>query len=129
MALNLFKDILPSITVTKKPVINEPQDEKDYSSFMVNRALSLHQDMLFQANEMNRYHDLPKRLQYAYLMATIRGRKRPFVKWPSAIKDENIALMQRHFGYSRQKAIAALKILTEEQIEAIAKIYEHLPKQ
>ena len=128
MPLNLFKDILPSITVNKKSVINDAQDEKEYSPWMVNRALSLHQDMLFQANEMNKWSNLPKDAQYRYLLATIRSAKRPFVKWPSAVKDENVALIQRHFGYSRDKAVAALRILSEEQVEAITKIYADLPK-
>lgn len=128
MALNLFKDILPSIMVSKKSVLVEQHDQKDYSAFMVNRALSLHQDCLHQANQMNILSDLPKDAEYAYLMTTVRSRKRPFVPWPKQLKDDSIKAIQRHFNYSRQKAIAAIKILSEEQVEAIVKIYADLPK-
>ena len=53
---DLFKDVIPSILQTKKDVI---ETDKDYTAFIVNRALSFHYDCVLQANEMNRYPNLP----------------------------------------------------------------------
>ena len=75
---DLFKDIIPSILQTKKNVL---EDEKDYSAFVVNKALSFHYDCVLQANEMNQYPNLPNLLQYHYLLNKVRGYKRPYQKW------------------------------------------------
>lgn len=126
MALNLFKEILPSITTTKQRLFVDGVDEKDYSPYMVNHALSLYNDMLFQANQMNMMAHLPKMAQYDYLMGTVRGRKRSFVRWPKKLNDENLQLVMTHFNYSADKATMALKLMTEEQLEHLQKIYEHI---
>lgn len=120
--LNLFKDVIPSIMSTKVPVINE-ETVKEYNAFMVNRALSFHQDTLFQSNQMNLYHDLPKMAQYDFLIRSIRSRKRPFFRWPSQSKDEAIDVVMKAFEYSRTKAIETLRILTENQIDELKKLY------
>ena len=66
---DLFKDIIPSILQTKKNVL---EDEKDYSAFVINKALSFHYDCVLQANEMNKFPSLPGTLQYHYLLNSIR---------------------------------------------------------
>jgi len=126
MAIDLFKEWLPSIMETKKYLIRDELDEKDYNAFMVNRALSLHQDCLFFANEMNGLYHLPKKAQYEYLLKSIRARKRNFVPWPKKQNNEDIKLVMRHFGYSQTKALQALNILTEEQLSSIRKLYQDL---
>ena len=78
---DLFKEIIPSILQTKKSVINDDIDLKDYTHFVVNRALSYHIDCVLYANEMNLYPELEKDLQYQYLLNTIRPMKRKFQPW------------------------------------------------
>ena len=56
-------------------------DEKEYSSFMVNRALSYYRDTVLFANVMNQYPNLDKRLQYNFYKYIIRAQKRPYSKW------------------------------------------------
>jgi hypothetical protein len=120
---DLFKEIIPSITQTKQNVF-EDGDLKDYNAFMVNRALSLHMDCILQAAEMNRLHDLPKDMQYAYLMVKVRPRKRPFVPWSKKDNSMEVKAISWFFDYNDSKSLVALGILTEEQITNIMAQYK-----
>jgi hypothetical protein len=90
-------------------------------SFMVTRAMSQYQDCLFQAAELNLYRDVPAQQAYDYYMKGIRAKKR-FAKWGKKKSDADVQLIQQHYGYSRQKAEEALRVLTEEQVEYIRKL-------
>ena len=116
---NLFKEIIPSILQTKKCVINDDIDAKDYTPFVVNRALSYHMDCVLYANEMNINNMLDKDMQYSYLLNTIRPMKRKFQAWQKSEVDNNLECVKEYFGYSNQKAKEALRILSVEQIAEI----------
>ena len=116
---DLFKDIIPSILQTKKNVLQDEIDVKDYTPFVVNRALSYHMDCILYANEMNLYPELEKDLQYQYLLNTIRSMKRKFQPWQKASADKDLECVKEYFGYSNQKAKEALRILNDEQIAEI----------
>lgn len=116
---NLFKEIIPSILQTKKCVINDDIDAKDYTPFVVNRALSYHVDCILYANEMNINNMLDKDMQYQYLLNTIRPMKRKFQSWQKAEVDNNMECVKEYFGYSNQKAKEALRILSDEQLAEI----------
>ena len=114
-----LKDWLNSINQTKKHLIEEdPSLENEYSPYVINRCLSGHIDCILFANEMNKNHFLPKRMQYDFYINTVRTRKRfsPWIK-KKEIKDLNI--VKSYYGYSNEKARQTLKILTEEQLEFI----------
>ena len=115
---DLFKDVIPSILQTKKDVI---ETDKDYTAFVVNRALSFHYDCVLQANEMNQYPNLPGTLQYHYLLNSIRGYKRPFRPWQKRETIENLETVKEYFGYSNEKAKEVLVLLNADQIEEIKK--------
>ena len=69
-------EFIKSINQTKKDLIkDEPLAEKDYKPFLVNRGLSFFQDTVLQVNEMNRLHFLDNKLQFDYLLNSIRPRK------------------------------------------------------
>ena len=119
---DLFKEIVPSILQTKKSVINDDIDQKDYVPFVVNRALSYHMDCILFANEMNKHASLDKDMQYHYYLNTVRPMKRKFQPWQKSTQDKNIECVKSAFGYSNNKAKDALKILTDEQIAEIIKI-------
>ena len=73
-------EFLNAINYTKKDLMVDPENEKHYNSFVVNRSLSYFPDTVAIANEMNKYHHLEKRLQFSFLINIIRKRKR-FSKW------------------------------------------------
>ena len=118
---DLFREIIPSILQTKEDVLLTEQDEKSYSPFMVNRALSYHKDTVLYANEMNSYPNLDKKLQYHFYINIIRASKRPYSKWHKKASSGNLSVVKEYYGYSDAKAEEALKILSDDQITAIKK--------
>lgn len=118
---DLFKEIIPSILQTKEYALLTEQDEKSYSSFMVNRALSYHRDTALIANEINRYPNLDNKLKYDFLLNIVRASKRPYSKWYKKAKSVDLDAVKEYYGYSDAKACEALKILTDDQIAIIKK--------
>jgi hypothetical protein len=116
---DLFKEIVPSILQTKKNPFKDELDYKDYAPFLVNRALSFHQDCVLYANELNLNPSMDKDMQYQFYLNTIRSMKRKFQPWQKTSIDKNIEAVKTYFGYSNEKAKEALRILTDEQIAEI----------
>jgi len=114
-----LKDWLNSINQTKNHLIDEdPSLEKEYAPYIINRCLSGHIDCIMFANEMNRYHFLPKKLQYDFFINIVRTRKR-YSPWIKQEKIKELELVKSYYGYSNEKAKQALKILSKEQINLI----------
>lgn len=114
--MDLFKDIIPSILQTKKCVINDEIDQKDYVPFIINRGLSYHFDCILYANEMNLNSGLDKDMQYQYLLNSVRPMKRKFQPWQKSKTISDLECVKKYFGYSNNKAKDALRILSEEQL-------------
>ena len=112
-------DYATAILQTKKQLIVDELTEKDYAPFLVNRALSQHKDCLAFANEMNSRHYLEKKLQFDYLLNTVRSMKRPFAKWAKAEKNDDLECIKLAYGLSDFKAREALRLLSKEQIQQI----------
>jgi len=108
-----------TINDTKHNLMDEdPEVEKDYIPFLVNRSLGYFMDTIMYANEMNRFKSLDYKLQYDFLLNIIRPRKR-YSKWLKKSKDDNIDLIKKFYGYSYTKAKDVVDILSEDQIEHI----------
>ena len=114
-------EIIKSISNTKKDILD---NEKDYNAFMVNRGLSYFPDTVIYANEMNKFHHLDSRLQYHFLINTIRKRNR-FSKWNKSIESENIAAIKEYYGYSNEKARDVLPLLSTENLKTIRGRIQH----
>ena len=67
---------------------------------------------------MNRYGHLESRLQFAFLINTIRKRKR-FSKWIKPEIENDVEVVKRYYGYSNEKARQILPLLTPQQIQII----------
>ena len=115
-----LKDYLNTINQTKKNLMedDDPAWEKNYPPFVINKCMSQHLDTLMYANEMNQYPNLDKKLQYDFFINTVRSRKR-FSPWGKKEKVKDIELVKEFYGYSTEKAMQALRILTSDQIEII----------
>ena len=108
-----------TINDTKHNLIDEdPEVEKDYIPFLVNRSLGYFMDTIMYANEMNQKNSLDHKLQYDFLLNIIRPRKR-FSKWLKKSKDDNIDLVKKFYGYSYTKAKDVVDILSEDQLKYI----------
>lgn len=111
-------DFINAINHSKEDLIVDDWSEKQYIPYLVNRGLSFGSDTVIPANEMNSRPHLDKKLQFHFLINTVRPRKR-YNKWVKAEKVEAIELIKTYYGYSTEKARQALSILTSEQIEHI----------
>ena len=114
-----LKDWLNSINFTKENLIEEdPNIIKEYPPYIVNRCLSGHLDTIMFANEMNKFPNLDKDLQYSFYLNTLRKKKR-FSPWLRKDKVTDLEIIKQYYGYSNEKALQALKILTPDQINFI----------
>ena len=114
-----LKEWLNSINFNKDNLIDEDPDmEKQYPSYIVNRCLSGHIDAILFANEMNMRPNLSKKLQYDFFLNSLRKRKR-YSPWLRKEQIENLELVKRYYGYSNEKAKQVLNILTREQLSFI----------
>ena len=114
-----LKDWLNSITFNKNNLIEEDLSlTKDYAPYIVNRCLSGNLDCIMFANEMNRYPNLDKDMQYSFYLNTLRKKKR-FSPWLRKDKVTDLQSVKQYYGYSNEKASQALKILSKQQLDYI----------
>ena len=114
-----LKDWLNSINFNKENLIKEePHIVKEYPPFIINKCLSGHLDCVLFANEMNKYHFLDKDMQYNFYLNILRKRKR-FSPWLRKDKVSDLECVKQYYGYSNEKALQILKILSHEQIDYI----------
>ena len=97
---------------------NDSLMERDYNAFIVNRNYSLFADTVYLANEMNIRPNIDTRLQYEFLLNTLRPRKR-FADWVKGESSEDVSVIKEYYGYNNKKAIEALSVLSEDQIDSI----------
>jgi hypothetical protein len=115
-----LKDWLNSINISKINILDEyPLSEKEYPPYVINKCLAGHMDTILFANEMNVAHYLDKRLQYDFFINSIKPKKR-FSPWLKKDKFDDLEVVKKYYGYSNDKARAALRILTEDHLQHIA---------
>ena len=121
-----LKEYLNAINFTKKDLMKSEDElwQKKYPAFIVNKLLSAFSDTVMFVNEMNGNHFLDKDMQFQFLLNSIRTKKRysPFLR---ASKLKEIECVKEYYGYSNDKAKAALDILTKDEIKIIKeKLYK-----
>jgi hypothetical protein len=112
-------DYVNSILQSKKKLIVDDLTEKEYNPYLTNRSLSYHKDCIMYSNEMNMRHYVDKKLQFDFLINTVRSQKRPFAKWVKPEKSEDLECIKNIFQYSNTKAKEALRLLSEQQIQKL----------
>ena len=117
-------DYINSINHTKKNLMTDSENDKlaesSYVPFVTNRTLSYFTDTVFYSNEINQYHHVDNKLQYDYLINSIRPKRR-FAKWVKAMDSDDLEIVKLYFGYSTKKALQALNILTPKQLQVITR--------
>ena len=115
-----LKEYLNAINNTKEPLMDSEDDqwEKKYPPFIVNKWVAPFPDTVMLLNEINQLHHLDNKLQFDFLINSLRTRKR-YTPWLKAKKLENLEYVKEYYGYNNEKAKAALDILNDEQISAI----------
>ena len=88
-------DYVNSINHGKKNLMegtdNDELAESDYVPFLTNRSLSYFTDTIYYSNEINQYPHADNKLQYDYLINSIRPKKR-YAKW---VKNTDIEMLKQ----------------------------------
>lgn len=112
-------DFINAISQSKKDMMtdtdNDELAEKSYNAYLVNKGLSYFPDTILYANEMNLYSQLDNKPQFAYLLNSIRPRKR-FSKWFKNELDEDTKIISEYYQYSIQKAKQVRHLISSEQL-------------
>jgi len=121
-----LKDYLKSINRTKEKLMDNDDElwEKKYPPFIINKCLAPFPDTVHLVNEMNVNHHLDSKLQYDFLLNSLRPRER-YTPWLKAKKIKNLDYVKEYYGYSNEKAKTVLDILTKDQLKLIKeKLYK-----
>jgi hypothetical protein len=115
-----LKDYLNAINHEKTNLMDTDDEmwEKKYPPFIINKCLAPFPDTIFLVNEMNLNNHIDKKLQFDFLLNSIRTRKR-YTPWLKASKQKDIEYGKEYYCYNNEKAKSALKILNDEQIKTI----------
>ena len=115
-----LKEYLKSINETKDNLMDgeDPVWEKKYPSFIVNKCLAPFNDTIMLVNEINQRHHVDSKLQYDFLLNSLRSKKR-YASWMKASKSKNLEYVKEYYNYSNEKAKSVLNILNDEQIATI----------
>ncbi len=112
MAINPF-DYVNAINEKKKV-----DNTINYNPYLTNISFSYSLDTVMLANEMNRYPRLPPPMQFDFLYGTVRKGKR-FNKWYKETEHPHLEAVMEYYQYSKQKALQALEVLTQDNIRDI----------
>ena len=103
--------------------INEKKYEYDlagYNPFLTNRCFAMHMDTVLYAEEMNQAHGIAPSLQYDfYYYAVRKGRRFGFP--PKVEDDHRLSIVMDYYQYSRQKAVEAMRVLSDADIMEISR--------
>ena len=116
-----LKDYLNSINLNKNDLMGEDSDpawKSKYPAYIINKCMSHHMDTVMYANEMNQYSFLDSKMQYDFYIHIVRPKRR-FSPWGKKKKIDDLDLVKRYYGYSTDKAIQALRIISPNQIDYI----------
>ena len=112
MAVNPF-DLVKAIN-EKKPV----DDPSEYIPYLSNIAFSYSLDTVMLANEMNCHPNMPPECQFDFMNGTVKKGRR-YNKWYKEDENSHLELIMEYYSYSKQKALQALQVLTQDNIRDI----------
>ena len=110
--------LIDALSFTKEDLIREPDMEREYKSFLVNRSLSYHSDAIFEANTLNCFPECPNTLCFDFYKYSLAKRKR-FSKWIKPEENSNLEAIMEYFKCNRIRAKEYLQILTNEDVAMI----------
>ena len=119
-----LKEYLKTINKTKENLMEGEDEmwEKKYPAFIINKCLAptgMKECLL--VNELNELHHLDNKLQYDFLLNSVKPRKR-FSPWARKDSIDYLEVVKEYYGYNDDKALQALRILTKDQLDHITKV-------
>ena len=101
-------------------IADNPDLEREYVPYVINKYFSYHQDCVSDANDMNFYPFLSKKMQFDYFINSLRKRKRRLL-WESERVTEEVSLVKEYFKTSLSKAKDIYKLMGNEDMGVIRK--------
>ena len=112
-------DFVNQINHGKRNLIDEnPELEKEYKQYIINRALSFNYDTVLYANEMNVKNHVDSKLQFDFFLNTIRPKKR-YGKWLKRENNGILELIKEYYKCSYAKARDYTTLLDDSQLDII----------
>tara|TARA_B100001245_G_scaffold234982_1_gene221754 strand:+ start:954 stop:1355 length:402 start_codon:yes stop_codon:yes gene_type:complete len=113
-------DFVKSVSYDKKDIMVDDIEEKAYQPFLINKALSYHQDSVFFANEMNHRTHVDNRLQYLFFLNTLRKRQR-FSSWSKPYISKKLDVIKKYYQISQKEAKEYVNLLSDKQLRELKK--------
>lgn len=124
--MNVFTFVAAINTKKSDDLFKEPEAEKEYIPYLVNKAFSYFPDTILYVNEININHNIPKQWQFDFLMNSIPKRNR-FSKWSKKESTpQDVMTIVEYYGYSVKKATEVIDLFTNDQLQQIKQ--NHLMK-
>lgn len=101
-----------------RSVLKDPDFEKIYNAFIVNRSLSQHYDTVLAANLMNERSNLPPQAQFLFLLNTLDARFRK-ADWLKHTVSDDEKCVSEYYGCSVRHARGLVALHTSEQLTTI----------
>ena len=95
--------------------------EKEYVPFIINKSLSYFVDCILFVTELDRRSDIPKWDQYLFYYHSVPKKKR-FCPWHKVDRDKHLDAVKEFYNFSAAKANTVIKLLTDAQLQEIARL-------
>lgn len=103
----------------QKDCLDDPNFDRDYLPFLINRGLSYHPDTIRIMALLNQNAILEPKLQFLVLLNTVRARKR-WASWLSKPKvTEDVLLLAEYYECSTRRAMEMVRLHTPKQLKFI----------
>uniref|UniRef100_A0AAU6W4K4 Clamp loader subunit n=1 Tax=Pseudomonas phage Cygsa01 TaxID=3138529 RepID=A0AAU6W4K4_9VIRU len=111
-------DWLGALNTTKADLLNEAS-EKSYDPFIIRRGIAQNMDTVLLAQEMNKLHALPKRMQHDFFLRAITKKKR-YGKWSKKESVlEKTQTISTFYNVSLREAQEYANLLTDDQVKEL----------
>jgi hypothetical protein len=124
--MTLFEH-LDNITIHKKSLdVTNNEDMKSYSSFLINRFVSMTDIFLPIVNEINKFGDVPKEIHQQFFLAVLPKRKQFFqyIKKSKDVNSEDKEILSNHFEIGTRDTEEMINTLEAKQIQDIVDKYK-----
>ena len=111
-------DWLGAINKSKQDLRSTDPSLVGFEPFIINKGLGQSQTTVGFANFMNKIPHLPKEMQYLFLLHGV-PKNRAYAKWSKNTHGKDLKPFMAATGVGKEKALEALRVLTNAQVKRI----------
>ena len=129
--MTLFEH-LDNICVKRYPDFNDPEIEKTYDCFMVNRYVSMSLEYVGGVLPLSVYNNIPKETHFQYLCNAL-PKKKQFFQYIKKPKDKNLTkedyeILYGHFKCGSKDFQIVMDSMTEDEVKSLLSKYKRYGK-